>query len=283
MLLHSLHHVIRKIYQEIIPNVCLLCGLRSYEPYDLCAVCEKALPWSEHGCLQCGLPLITEEHHCGHCLQDPPPFEKTLSLFHYEEPIPQIISALKFGHQLNYAHLLGQLFLNQILKTKIDSWPDKIIPVPLHPQRLKERGFNQAIEILRPLAKYLNIQLQHEMVKRTRYTQAQTLVPANTRQKNLEGAFQIVKPVAGLSRIYGFCFSKALKRLRRKTHRNMVHCANESFDWKCPSNVAPRMKPRDDVFFLFYCISYNLIQNVNPIPTYCVASMQFFREILNGK
>ena len=103
-------------------------------------------------------PAIADEDAriCGACLKNPPPFDLTHALFPYQPPIMQLIIALKFQHQLSYAQALGE-WLTQAIQQgwyRHQPLPDLIIPVPLHPRRLRERGFNQALEIARPIAAY---------------------------------------------------------------------------------------------------------------------------------
>ena len=182
------------LQQWCLAPTCVLCGHFTKRSLDLCVPCEKELPWSKHACIQCALPLPqdTPEQVCGCCLQQPPPFEKTLTLFQYQTPIDHLIKGLKFQQRLTYAKVLSELFAQQL-----DSYyqrhqqPECIIPMPLHKTRLRERGFNQAVEIAKPISKKLGIKLDRKSCIRTRATQAQTQIPAKERERNVKNAFYI--------------------------------------------------------------------------------------------
>lgn len=120
-------------------------------------------------------------------------FNGAFSLFHYRHPIDYCIKQLKFNQKLLYAHLLGQQMAHalhiQIEQGKVAK-PDVILPVPLHPKRLRQRGFNQALEIAKPIAKTLNIPLMSHTLTRSRYTPAQTTLTAKQRRQNLNNSFR---------------------------------------------------------------------------------------------
>lgn len=152
---------------HIFPGTCILCDLNSKRQQDLCPNCENNLPW-----LTNLLP------------------NNIFASFHYQEPIAHLITNLKFNHKLIYAKILGDLMVAKLKQQ--NSLPELIIPVPLHKKRLKERGFNQALEIARPIAKQLNIPIDFNSCQRIKPTEAQSLIPAKQRQQNVKGAF-IVK------------------------------------------------------------------------------------------
>ena len=104
-----------------------------------------------------------------------------------------MILKLKFNHALLHAHILGHLLAKKIrVEWYINKpLPNRIIPVPLHPIRLKERGFNQAVEIARPIAKHLKLPLNYHIGQRMKHTTAQAVLPARQRQKNMKNAFVV--------------------------------------------------------------------------------------------
>ena len=127
---------------------------------------------------------------CGFCLREPPAFDRTFALFPYAEPIIQLIVALKFKHDLRIAKTLSELFLRQIpIWYANHPLPDIIIPVPLHSHRLQQRGFNQALEIARPISKALKIPLDIEGIRRAKSTTAQSGLSAALRIVYFKGAF----------------------------------------------------------------------------------------------
>jgi ComF family protein len=120
-----------------------------------------------------------------------PEYDSTQALLVYENPVSYLIRALKFNAHYPCARLLGMLMAEK-LSASSDK-PEQIIPVPLHPQRYHQRGFNQAIEIARPIAGILNIPLNLTCCSRTLNTPPQARLSANERKKNLKNAFSVVK------------------------------------------------------------------------------------------
>ena len=111
----------------------------------------------------------------------------------YRAPVDQLVLALKFGATLPLAPLFGEL-LAQALTTAMpdrSAWPELLAPVPLGPRRLIERGYNQALEIARPLARSLTLPLSASLLVRVRETEAQAATPARQRHQNMRGAFVV--------------------------------------------------------------------------------------------
>ncbi len=170
---------------------CILCGAPSRRSIDLCQPCERDLPYIEKGCEQCAQPFMGGESKiCGTCLKDPPAYNRLLALCYYQWPVTYLIAGLKFQNKLSYARLLSSLLIER-LKETYQPLPDVMIPVPLHLKRLRERGYNQALELAKPLAKVLKIPLETHSCKRIRATEAQTQIPAKERANNMKQAFQI--------------------------------------------------------------------------------------------
>ncbi len=189
------YNLIKKIINGLLPTTCVLCGSAARQNIDLCAPCQADMPWVGSVCKLCALPMSandTNQSVCGKCLHWPPPFTKTFALCRYEAPLDYLITAIKFNHKLVYARLLGELLADYLTtQYQNDAIPELIIPVPLHPQRLRERGFNQALEIARPVAKKLAIKMDFKSCHRIRPTQAQASLSADERAQNVKQAFQI--------------------------------------------------------------------------------------------
>ncbi|WP_416172312.1 ComF family protein [Actimicrobium sp. CCC2.4] len=137
------------------------------------------------------------------CLRNPPAFDATIVATDYQAPVDQLVRALKFGAALPLARLFGDL-LNDALCAAVPDrrdWPDLIAPVPLGPQRLVERGYNQALEIARPLARSLTLPLSPQLLVRVRETEAQAAMPARQRHKNMHAAF--VVPALAMASVDG--------------------------------------------------------------------------------
>lgn len=189
-----LFHFIKKIINSYFPQHCLLCLTSVQTDHPLCTACEKTLPWLTYYCKHCGYYFNHEitPSVCGHCCKKSPLIDNFYGLWHYEYPTNYWIQDLKYHNRL----ITGKLCANYLLK-KIPQWyqddtlPEYLIPMPLHPKRLRERGYNQAIEIARPITKKLKIPLAlHECI-RSQYTQPQTTVPAKLRMSNVNRAFSI--------------------------------------------------------------------------------------------
>jgi ComF family protein len=154
-------------------------------------------------CAQCAivLPAGAGVILCGSCLRRPPSFDAAVVVSDYAAPLDQLVLALKFGGQLAMAPLFGQLLADALGRLPRQDWPDLLAPVPLGHRRLAERGFNQALEIARPLARILRLPLAPCLLARQRETAPQSLLTPAERRANLRRAFSL--PQAGLERVRG--------------------------------------------------------------------------------
>src|SRR5436190_13337486 len=186
-----LKQINKRISRCLFPYHCILCHDKSNRDLDLCIECEELLPWLKNVCSYCSASLvIPTQSICGKCLNKPLFFHKLCVFFSYTETIKKMITDLKFQQRLIYAQILGTLLAEKIsLLYQNEKLPDLIIPVPLHKKRLYERGFNQAIELARPISKKLNIRIGYKCCKRVINTAAQSLLPAKQRSRNVKNAF----------------------------------------------------------------------------------------------
>jgi len=172
------------------PHSCLLCGGAGAGGLDLCSACRSELPHNRWACSRCGIPLAAgAEGCCGPCQRHPPQFAATLALFRYEEPVRMLLHDLKFRDQFAVARLFGELLA--IAAAAREPRPQAIIPVPLHPRRFRQRGYNQSTEIARIAARRLGLPLDLRHCTRRRPTLPQTGMPAAERRRNLRHAFQV--------------------------------------------------------------------------------------------
>lgn len=123
---------------------------------------------------------------CGACLSQPPAFTQTIAALHYTFPVDALIHSLKYQANLAIAPILANLLIEKINTSEN---PDFIIPMPLHAARLRERGFNQALEIGRYISRKKQITLLPDTCMRIRNTPSQTGLPWKQRQKNIRNAF----------------------------------------------------------------------------------------------
>ncbi|ADJ27928.1 ComF family protein [Nitrosococcus watsonii] len=177
------------LWRGLYPPRCALCGAPGTPEHDLCAPCRRDLPALGAACSRCARPLPIAGI-CGACQQQAPPQHYTFSPFRYAPPLDYLLLQLKFHGKLHLAPLLGQLTA-EYLEQRVHPLPECIIPVPLHPTRLRERGFNQALELARPVAKQLKIPIHYKAVQRQRNTARQSELPRQERKRNLRGAFAL--------------------------------------------------------------------------------------------
>ena len=171
---------------------CLVCGLQHKNPGYACQPCLDSLPQNQHSCSRCANPLFEANHQglCGKCLKKQPAFDLVISPYLYLDPLRLAVSRFKFHSDLVQGRFLSQL-LEQRLQKNPGHTPDSLIPVPLHSSRLRQRGFNQSLEIANYLGKQLNIKVDRHSCQRTRQTKPQSELSEKLRSKNLRGAFEI--------------------------------------------------------------------------------------------
>lgn len=179
----------------LLPTRCLICGEAAGE-LDLCRACDEALARNAPACPICALPLVLAAPACGACLQRMPPFSRLLAPWRYEGAIAHLLPRFKFHRDLAAGHVLIERTLPEL-----DAWEGwhgvtRVVPMPLHVTRLGQRGYNQALELARPLARARGLPLAIDTLVRTRATQAQTELDAVARRRNLRGAFA-AKPLPG--------------------------------------------------------------------------------------
>ena len=147
------------------------------------------MPKATHRCEQCALPLSEDAPRCGACLAQPPAFTHTEAAALYADPVSHWVTALKFGHDLTYARLLAEA-MRPGLRALLARQPEaQVLAVPLHRQRLRQRGFNQAHEIARQLARLEGTPLAPNRLHRHKHTARQTTLSKAQRAHNVRGAF----------------------------------------------------------------------------------------------
>ncbi len=179
----------------LFPGTCIHCRQPSYQHYDLCDSCRLALPRVKNPCTVCGLPLPTGNvagSRCGTCLVLPPGYCRSVIPFQYHPPVSSLIAGFKYRHRLTGGRVLSeQLACHLVRQYQNSSLPTMIIPIPLHNARIRQRGYNQALEIARTLSRHLDITISRDIVCRARNTTQQTGLSARARQRNLRSAFSI--------------------------------------------------------------------------------------------
>lgn len=180
------HHSfdIGAIFARLLPaQPCLLCGAASHDGL-CCTACNADLPRLPLClCPICALPTA-DGSVCGKCLRHPPAFDHTIAAFSYRFPLDKLVQALKYRDRLILVD-----FLAEAVVQRITSFPDCIVAMPLHPVRLRERGFNQSQLLARRIAHRLHIPLLADACERVRNTPPQTSLPWKERDKNMRQAF----------------------------------------------------------------------------------------------
>lgn len=180
------------------PRHCILCGAGGDYAHHLCDACRNSLPFNHHACPRCALPLpphAAPTQWCGRCIKRQPPFCQTVTALRYEPPVNRLIGMLKFHKKLHLAEPLAGLLIERL--GELHERPDLLVPVPLHPLRLRERGFNQSVEIARRVAKPYRLPCDWRICRRIKHTKAQSALSEKQRRRNLTRAFQVCAEVAG--------------------------------------------------------------------------------------
>jgi len=179
---------------RLFPTTCLVCTEPAAAGRDLCAACTAGLPWLDSACRRCALPLPAAESAgtlCGACRQARAPLQQVHAALLYTAPVDGLLRRFKFHHDLAAGRLLAQLMGERLAAADP---PQALVPVPLHRSRLRQRGYDQALELARPLARHLQLPLLAGL-RRVRATAAQSELDAATRRRNLRAAFVAAGPL----------------------------------------------------------------------------------------
>ena len=168
------------------PSRCLLCNAGGAAGHDLCVACAAALPWARLACPRCALPLSSPARACGACLRRAPLLDAAHAAFAYRFPLDRLLPRLKFHGDLAAGRLLAGAMAVAFADLER---PGALVPVPLARARLRQRGYDQALELARPLARALGLELLPQGLLRVRDTQAQSRLDAAGRRRNVRGAF----------------------------------------------------------------------------------------------
>lgn len=147
-------------------------------------------------CPTCALPQPSGAV-CGACLTHPPPFDATIATWVYGEPVDLLIQSFKFQGRLGLADFLAEGLCSRVLACG-QAHPDILLPLPLAPGRQRQRGYNQAHELSRRLARRLRLRLEENWARRVLEGVPQSTLPWKERSRNIRGAFAVTGKVAGL-------------------------------------------------------------------------------------
>jgi ComF family protein len=176
--------------------LCLLCQAPAAQN-NLCLACRDELPYlPDERCPRCAVPSFGSEV-CGACLVRPPRYDKVRAACEYAFPLDRLIQRFKFSGYLAAAPLLAGLLRTTIEREAAEV--DVIVAMPLSARRLRERGFNQSLELARLLSHDIGISLLMQGCVRVRHSQAQSDLPLAERIRNVRGAFVAMQDFSGQS------------------------------------------------------------------------------------
>ena len=180
--------MLSRLVDNILPARCFVCRQPAQPRIALCTHCHNGLPYNHTACSNCARPLADHGLVCGHCQQIPPYYDQAIAPLLYQDDVRQLILELKFQEKLRNARLLAQLFHEKLPAAER---PELLIPVPLHRKRLRERGYNQSLELAKELGKLTGIPIDSQSTRRSRYTERQADLPLKDKKGNVKNAFEI--------------------------------------------------------------------------------------------
>jgi ComF family protein len=215
--------LLERVHGWVLPPRCVLCLDPGRPPtLDLCPACEADLPVVGPSCGRCGEPTAEPEREraferparpaggfadgwadervdavaCVRCTAHPPPYAASVAAFRYAWPVDALVRGFKYQKRLSHGRVLGTLLAEAVL-ARHAALPDAIVPVPLHPARERERGYNQAWELARVAGGVLRVAAWPTACARVRETPPQAGLDAAARRTNVVGAFAVRRDVRG--------------------------------------------------------------------------------------
>jgi ComF family protein len=182
------------------PRVCLLClkGLSGTDRHYLCDPCESALPrFGPEACPKCGQglgPGAIVESRCLDCWGRSLAFEGAVAFGPYQDALRDLILRFKLGGERVLARDLGRLLAGRAAADARTGDADAIVPVPLHPQTERHRGYNQAALLAEALGRRLGKPVLLRTLAKVRATEPQATLEAARRSANVEGAYGVRRP-----------------------------------------------------------------------------------------
>ena len=194
----SLNETLRAITDVIFPPRCLGCAeiLLQQSLQTFCPACNEKIKFITGSlCPICGMAFFDSpapDHLCGNCLESKPYFSLARAVASYETLILDAIHQFKYGRNISTGAVLAS-FMAEFNFPDFDFTDySLIIPVPLHIRRLRERGFNQALILAKPIGKKYRIPVNFSLLKRRKFTLTQTGLDKKEREKNMKGAFTVI-------------------------------------------------------------------------------------------
>jgi ComF family protein len=192
---------LRGLLDILFPPLCHVCKcfIPDAGPIHLCRACsEKISPVCSPMCTVCGVPFRTEQgidHVCSSCTVTSRPFVSARAAVLFDGPAQKLIHRLKYGNKVHLSRPLGLMTARYLSSFAAECGAELIVPVPLHPRRLRQRGFNQALLLADFLTKGWHIPTSRNNLRRIRWTEPQIHLSGDDRVKNVRDAFAVKDPV----------------------------------------------------------------------------------------
>lgn len=175
-----------------LPVLCALCNQFHKGKLAVCSPCHALIEPLGPACRHCAYPLPNANYLiCGRCIKKPPHFDQAFIAYQFTEPLRSLLHQFKYHNGLYLCSFLSHLILRSLEDQS--STPQCLIPVPMHPQRIKLRGFNQAAVLTQSLAKTLQLPYDLMSCQKIINTVPQASLDGAQRQKNLRQAFKVKK------------------------------------------------------------------------------------------
>jgi len=189
--------VINAVIDFMYPPRCSLCGHYCADEEGICPDCLSQIHYIGRPlCIRCGTPFSHEfatDHFCGECLTGKRYFSKARAVGLYNGLFRKTLHRFKYQWRHCLATPLGTLMAKRMESFFSDGTYQYMVPVPLHPRRLRKRGFNQALVLARILSRAYRIPLDRNNLVRTRWTQSQVGLSERERKDNVRGAFAVLQ------------------------------------------------------------------------------------------
>jgi ComF family protein len=171
------------------PGLCLVCRKAQWQA--VCHQCLSAFAPTRPRCKRCALTLESGHPACQACEDAPPEFDRAFAAVDYTSPWRELVARFKFNGDVALARPLSALMATQLRKMPPRGRPQWIIPTPLSPARLRERGYNQSWQLARHLSRQVGIPTLPNAVRRVKDTPRMMTLEADDRRQQIRGAFEV--------------------------------------------------------------------------------------------
>ncbi|PAB59373.1 ComF family protein [Anaeromicrobium sediminis] len=172
---------------------CLMCKdpIHTTEKYSLCKNCHKKVNWVNNTCEKCGKIISIDNtiNRCFDCINSKHLFQKNIACVLYDDNTKKLVHNLKFNKKTYLAYHMAEIMSDKLLESNLEI--DYMIPVPLHKNKKRKRGFNQSELLCKYMSEKTNIIADYKTLIKCNETLEQNKLNKMERQKNLKDAFQV--------------------------------------------------------------------------------------------